>query len=144
MIWDWNKPVLPFQLWITQRTLWSRPHMMRCTLFRLDVASRSIWLRLRFLLPPPPLTGATLKILPGKLMEVAKLSDDTSKQLRKEILTCGGSLVLLSGIVCNQRQTSKTLAGVITSGLHAAAGKTLSNPHNASKCWCNVALIAAY
>lgn len=87
--------------------------------------------------------GATLKMPLGKLMEVAKPSDETSKQLRKEILTCGGGLVLSSGIVYNQRQTSKTLAGVITSGLHAAAGKTPSDPHNASKCWCNVALIAA-
>lgn len=67
-------------------------------------------------------------------MEVAKPSDETSKQLRKEILTCGGGLVLSSGIVYNQRQTSKTLAGVITSGLHAAAGKTPPDPHNASKC----------
>lgn len=67
-------------------------------------------------------------------MEVAQPSDETSKHLRTEILTCGGGLVLSPRIVYNQRQTSKTLAGVITSGLHAAAGKTPSDPHNASKC----------
>lgn len=36
--------------------------------------------------------GASLKMPLGKLMEVAKPSDETSKQLRKEILTCGGGL----------------------------------------------------